>query len=464
MDFVEKFRAALKIPTWWQSGALPGDTAAEAPLLRFQEFLVENFPAFHRAAERWALSPYSVVYRWPGADEAAKSGNAIGDTDKRIDNAAGDAGRGAVLILAHYDVVPAETEKWSADPFGAEMKDGFIYGRGSLDMKSILIGIMEAAETLCAAGFSPKSDVWFAFGGDEERTGILGAMETAKWFADRGQRFSWILDEGTPVTENQIKGIETPVALVSIEEKGFLSLDLNVAQEPGHASMPPETQAAAVLGRALCRIAARPFPFKLIRTTESFFARIAPLVPGLRGFVMRHARAFGPLFFRAAASSPVTAALLRTTAAMTQLAGSAADNVLPSEARAVINLRLLPPWTVDGAIAFIKKAVNDRRVQVKVHGMGTGPVAANPDYERSGWPEIKAALAETWPGVPMLPFLMVATTDSRHYRELSGGIFRFNPHKLNPKEMSGTHGHNERISLENLRRGLQFYTKLLEAL
>jgi carboxypeptidase PM20D1 len=331
-------------------------------------------------------------------------------------------------------------------------------------MKSILISIMEAAETLCAAGFKPRRDVWFAFGGDEERTGIFGAMETVKWFARRGQRFAWILDEGTPVAENQIKGVDSPVALISIEEKGFLSLDLCVAQEPGHASMPPETQAAAVLGQALCRIAARPFPFKLIPTIESFFAQIAPLMPGFPGFVMRHARAFGPLFFKAAASSPMTAALLRTTAAMTQLSGSAADNVLPSEARAVINLRLLRPWTVEGAIAFIKKAINDKRVQIKVHGLGTGPVAASPDYERSGWPEIKAALAESWPGVPMLPFLMVATTDSRHYKELSGGIFRFSPHKLNPKEMSGTHGHNERISLENLRRGLQFYTKLLEAL
>jgi carboxypeptidase PM20D1 len=445
MDFIERFRAALKIPTWWQPDALPGNPAAEAPLVRFQEFLADNYPAFHKAAQRNVLSPYSVIYRWPGAGKT-------------------EGGNYAVLFLAHYDVVPAETKKWNTDPFGAEMRDGFIYGRGSLDMKSILIGIMEAAEKLCAAGFKPERDVWFAFGGDEERTGIFGAMETAKWFAGRGQRFSWILDEGTAIAENQFKGINIPVALVSIEEKGFLSLALSVDQEPGHASIPPGTQAAAVLGRALCRIAAKPFPYELIPTVEKFFAQIAPLMPGFKGFVMRHARGFGPLFFRAAASSPMIKAMLRTTAAITQLSGSAADNVLPSQVRAVINLRLLQPWTIEKAAAFIKKAVNDSRVKITVHGLGTGPVAANPGYESSGWPQIKAALAETYPGVPMLPFIMTATTDSRHYKELADNVFRFSPHILDPKEISGTHGHNERISLENLERGIQFYFKLLGAL
>jgi len=328
----------------------------------------------------------------------------------------------------------------------------------------VLISIMEAAENLCLAGHKPKRDIWFAFGGDEERTGILGAMETAKWFAGRRQRFAWVLDEGTPIGEDQIKGVDSPLALVSLEEKGYLSLELTVAQEPGHASRPPRVQAAAVLGRALCRIAARPFPCRLTGTVESFFTQISPFMPSIQGFAMRHARALGPLFFLAAGSNPTVASMLKTTVAMTQLQGSAADNVLPSEARAIINLRLLQPWTVETATDFIKKAVNDKRVNVKVHGLGTGPVAAKQGFQSPGWKQIEAALAESWPGVPLLPFIMVATTDSRHYKELTEGIFRFSPYKLNPKELGGVHGHDERISEENLKRGLQFYTKLLGAL
>ena len=446
MDFIERFRAALKIQTWWPAGASAGDAEAEASLLRFQEFLAESYPNFHRAAQRQVINPYSVLYRWPGTDNA--------ETAKA----------NAVLIVAHYDVVPVETEKWSVDPFGAEMKDGFIYGRGSLDMKAMLISFMEAAEKLCNTGFKPKCDIWFAFGGDEERFGALGALEAVKWFTGQGQRFAWILDEGTPIVEDQIKNVSSPLAFVSIEEKGMLNLELSVTQEPGHASMPPKTQATAVLARALCRIAKRPFPFILCSTVESFFRQLAPLVPGFRGFAMRFARRLGPLFFKAAASSPATAAILRTTAAMTQLEGSLADNVLPSEVRAVINLRLLQPWTVESAMAFIKKAVKDERVRIRVRGANTNPVTANRDYESVGWLKIRAALAETWPGVPMLPFIMVAATDSRHFKELAADIFRFNPYKLSTKEMGGVHGHDERISLENLNQGLKFYTKLLETL
>jgi carboxypeptidase PM20D1 len=445
MDFIEKIRESLKIPTWWPPEAKAGDPAAEAALLRFQDFLVGNFPSFHRAAERQVLNPYSVVYHLPGTDAS--------DPCPPL----------PILFLAHYDVVPAETKKWSVDPFGAEMKDGFIYGRGSLDMKSMLLCIMEAADALCAEGWKPKRDIWFAFGGDEERTGIQGAMETAKWFKEQGLRFDWILDEGTPIAENQVKGIDSPLALISIEEKGYLSLNLTVAQEPGHASRPPKVQAAAVLARALCRIAKRPFPCRLSPTVEMFFLLIAPLVPGIRGFVMRHARAFGPLFFAAAAATPTIVSMLRTTAAITQLEGSAADNVLPSEVRAVINLRLLWPWTVETATTFIERAINDKRVQVSTYGLGTDPVPASGEYRR-GWPLLEAALAEAWPGIPLLPFIMVATTDSRHYQKLSDCIYRFNPHKLDPKELSGVHGHDERISTDNLRKGLAFYSQLLSLL
>jgi len=442
MDFIAKFREAVKIPTWWPPEAPGGDARAEAPLLRFQEFLIEQFPIFHKIAQRWVLSPYSVVYKLPGNNNADEP----------------------VLLLAHYDVVPAETEKWKFDPFGAEIKDGFIYGRGTLDMKSILISIMEAAENLCAKGWKPKQDIWFAFGGDEERAGILGAMETVRWFEKKGQRFAWIFDEGTPIAENHIKGINAPIALVSVEEKGYLSLNITVAQEPGHASRPPKIQAAAVLGHALCRIAKKPFPYTLVPTVEAFFKQIAPLISGVQGFVMRHARAFGPVFFKLAAGNPSTESMLRTTIAMTQLEGSAADNVMPSQARAVINLRLLQPWTVETAIDFIRKAINDERVQVSVYGLGSDPVAANSNYKNQGWPEIQAALEAAWPDIPMMPFLMVATTDSRHYEKYTGSIFRFSPYKLDPKELGGIHGHDERISEENLRRGLIFYTNLLESI
>jgi carboxypeptidase PM20D1 len=437
----------VKIKTDWPKGALAGNAEAEGVLTGFQEFLVQSYPAFHQAAERYVFGPYAAAYRWPGS---------------------GDDGGKPALILAHYDVVPAETEKWTEKPFGAEIKDGYVYGRGTADMKGILAGIMEGTEKLCAQGFKPKNDIWFAFGGDEERTGLQGARNTAKWFAEKGIRFSWILDEGTPIGVNQIKGISVPLAFFGIEEKGYLSLDLRVQQQPGHASRPPKVQAAAVLGRALVRLAKKPFPFRLSPTVESAFANLAKWAPKKgQAWIMAHARLLGGIFFKALGDDPNIISMLRTTLAITQLEGSAADNVMPSTVRAVLNLRLLSPWTVESAIAYVRKVIKDERVEVTIHGLGTEPVPANPEHVKlagPGWKEITGALEQVYPGIPVIPFMMTATTDSRHYQELAEGIYRFSPHKLTPQELARIHGHDERLSLENLEAGARFYQALFEAL
>jgi carboxypeptidase PM20D1 len=336
-------------------------------------------------------------------------------------------------------------------------------------MKSIVMAIMESAETLCKKGFKPGRDIWIILGGDEERTGLIGAKRTVQWLGEKfkGLRFSFILDEGTPVAEGQIKGIDKPLALVGIEEKGFLSLDITVEQKPGHASQPPDEQAAALLSRALLRLSRHPFPWHLTPAVEAFFKQLSREAKGATAFVMKHARLLGPLFFKAAAGSPATKALLRTTVAMTMLEGSAAENVLPSTVRAVINIRLLPPWTVDTAIERIRSVIADDRVNVSVYGLGTDPVKSWPGQAAGNgpeWKEIKTALEKTFAGIPVLPFLMLATTDSRHFGDLSKYLFRFNPMVLNSEEIARIHGHDERISPENLGHCLDFYTTLMEQL
>ena len=448
---MERFRAALRIETVWPEDAVSGSpeaAKAEEALRTFQGFLAASYPAFHRAAERTVLSPYSVVYRWPGADKGAAP---------------------PILFLAHYDVVPVEREHWTVDPFGAEPADGFVYGRGALDTKNTLICALEAAEALAAAGFSPRRDVWFAFGGDEERSGSAGAAVAAAWFRDKGLRFDWILDEGSIVAQDQLRGVKVPLALIGVEEKGFLDIELTASQAPGHAARPPKVQAVAMLAKALCRIAKKPFPFTLTPTAEAFFTGIAPLMGGLKGAFLSRPRALGPLFFTLAATSPATAALLRTTVAMTQLSGSKADNVLPSEARAILNLRLLSPWTVESALEHIRNIVADDRVVVRVspHRTANDPVLASAETAQGrapGWEELKAALGASFPEAKVLPFLVTATTDSRHYADIGRSVYRFGPMMLTPGELGRIHGHDERISLENIARGAAFYTALIKQL
>jgi carboxypeptidase PM20D1 len=471
---VERFRRAIRIKTDWpgEDSSDSADSresaesaaAAEGRLRAFQDFLLRAYPSFHRAAERRVFGPYAVAYRWPAAGSSGLS--------------SGGQGAPGVLILAHYDVVPAEAGRWTADPFGGELKDGYIYGRGAQDMKGSLIAILEAAEELAERGFRPKRDIWFAFGGDEERSGLLGARNTASWFAESGLRFSWILDEGSPVAVNQLRGVKTPLALFGVEEKGFLSLALEADQQPGHASQPPRVQAAAVLARALLRIDRRPFPARLGPAAGAFFSCAAKLMfrPS-RGPAVRPGKGAAVLTALSPLLSPVLAfvfrgnpqvlAMLRTTAAMTQLSGSAADNVMPSRVRALINLRLLAPWTVDEAVNYIAWAVADKRVKISIYGFATGPVSAGRGYGQMkgpGWEEMMKAAAAVFPDAAPVPFIMTASTDSRHYQTLAEGIFRFSPMRLSPEDMSSIHGHDERISLENFFLAARFYAALFELL
>ncbi|OHE69370.1 MAG: hypothetical protein A2001_03245 [Treponema sp. GWC1_61_84] len=455
---LERFRAALRIRTDWPEGVAAGSPeaeAAEAALLEFQDLLATNYPAFHAVAERTVLGPYAVLYRWPAADGAA--GSVAADPNL------------PVLLMAHYDVVPAENGHWTVDPFGALVKDGYVWARGAIDTKASLVCALEAAEALASSGFRPQRDLWFAFGGDEERSGMLGAREAAAWLAGRGIRFAWTLDEGSAVTDGILPGVKTPLALVGVEEKGFLDIELTVAQKPGHASRPPRVQAVAVLGRALDRLSRRPFPFSLTPATETFFKELAPFAGGIRSLAMAHPRLFAPLLFASADASPETAALLRTTVAMTQLSGSKADNVLPSEAKAVLNLRILPGWTIDGSLEFVRRAIGDPRVRVSASPSRAAnePVSASPEVARgcgAGWAALGAAIGASFPEAAILPYMVTATTDSRHFAKIGGAVYRFAPLKLDARELARVHGHDERISLENFSAGIEFYRVLITAL
>lgn len=448
---LERFRAALRINTVWPEGAVVGSpevAEAEKALTAFQDYLKAAYPSFHKVAERTVMSPFGLLYRWP---------------------ALSPSGQKPVLFLAHYDVVPVEKERWTVDPFAAEIKEGFIYGRGTLDTKNSLIAILEAAELLAASGFSPKRDLFFAFGGDEERSGTFGARRTAAHFAEKGIAFAWSLDEGSVVAMGTIPLMNVPLALISVEEKGFLDLELTVRQKPGHASRPPKVQAVAVLGAALARLGKKDFPFALTPTVETFFKSLAPFMKGSRAMALGNARVLGPLFFKLAATTSETAALLRTTLAMTQLSGSLADNVLPSEAKAVLNLRLLPPWTIERATDWVRNAIGDARVEVAVSPvrLANDPVTAPREVASGrgpGWKEIGDSIRASFPDAAIIPYLMTATTDSRHYAPLCDAVYRFVPLKLTGADLALIHGHDERISIENFTRSIEFYRSLIAGL
>jgi len=230
---------------------------------RFHEFLNTSFPLVHEQLERRELSDFSVLYRWEG-------------TNTELEPA---------LLMAHWDVVPVPEEEeaqWNEPPFSGAIKDGFIHGRGSLDDKISLISILQGVETLLAEGYRPGRTVYVAFGGDEEIGGLNGAANTVRYLEKEGIRLSWVLDEATVIIQGGLLGIERPIALIGISEKGQADIRVTASGDSGHASMPPKSTAAGVLAKAIWRIEKRPSRLTLTPLMKGFLESLAPCSKAVR--------------------------------------------------------------------------------------------------------------------------------------------------------------------------------------
>ena len=199
--------------------------------------LQARFPRVHAALQREVVGDLSLLYTWKGADPQARP----------------------IMLMAHQDVVPVApgTEgDWEVPPFAGEVKDGFIWGRGSWDDKGNLLSQMEAVEMLLASGYQPPRTIYLAYGADEEAGGARGAQQIAALLQQRGVRLDFVLDEGLLVLEGLMPGIAKPTALIGVAEKGYMSVVLKVSATPGHSSMPPPkgTSAIAMMSAALARL------------------------------------------------------------------------------------------------------------------------------------------------------------------------------------------------------------------
>ncbi len=249
----QRLAEALTIPTVsHQDPALVDISQFE----RFFAFMEAHYPRVHERLMRERVGEFSMLYTWPGAD----------------------AGAEPVLMLAHIDVVPAPEEtldRWTHPPFGGEIADGYVWGRGAVDDKCSVLGILEAAEALLAAGFTPRGTVYFCFGGDEEVGGRRGARRIAELLEERGVKAAFSLDEGLAVTDGIIPGLSRPLALIGLAEKGYLTLKMTAASEAGHSSAPPDRTAIGSLARAIARLDENPMPAKLHGPIRDMFTRIA---------------------------------------------------------------------------------------------------------------------------------------------------------------------------------------------
>jgi carboxypeptidase PM20D1 len=437
---VERLRALIRVPTVSRDDPDMQDAAA---FTRFPVLLAELYPRIHEALELEHLAGPGLLYRWPG--------RTTGD---------------ALILMAHWDVVPADEHGWTHEPFDAALTtdpEGArrVWGRGAIDDKGALAGILEAVESLLAAGFVPENDVYLSFGGDEEVQGSAAERAVAV-LQGSGVAVDFVLDEGGAIVQGQFPGIAEPTAVIGIAEKGIATIELRASEPGGHAAHPPRSgvTATARLARAIQRVS-RPVPPVLPPTAYPMFASLAAHARGLIGLAYRHPRLLRPVLLRAlAAGSDEANALVRTTRVVTRLRGAAADNVLPEVATATVNVRIVPGSSLDAEAARIRRDIADDRIQVRVL-RGTEPPPVAPTTGRP-WDRLVTALASSHPDAVAVPYAMLGATDGRHFTRLTPAVYRFTPFELTTAELAGLHAIDESIRVDAYLRGIRFYRALLE--
>ena len=368
-------------------------------------------------------------------------------------------GKPAVL-MAHYDVVPVEEENWENPPFEAIVRDGVMWGRGTLDTKVTFNGILSAAENLIAQGFTPENDVYFAFSGGEEINGP-GAVHIVDHFKAQGIEPELVVDEGGAVVEDVFPGVSGPCALIGIAEKGMLNLEFSVSSAGGHASAPAPHTPVGILSKACTKVEKHPFRLHFTKPVLEMFDALGRHSSFAYRMIFSNLWAFGwVLDLLCKKSGGELNALLRTTVAFTQMQGSLAPNVIPPAASMVANLRLNPCDSVSGAVDTIRATVGDEKVGLRaLQSFEPSPISRT---DCAGWDRVTKAVSGTWRGSLVAPYLMVQCSDSRHYRDLSDRVYRFSAMDLTKEERGTIHGNNERIRLETACRAVEFYIRLIK--
>lgn len=433
----ERLGALIRLAT---VSSEPDERAAAAfgavpPLLR------ECYPLLHERLELQPTGGRVLVFRWaPRAPSLAAP----------------------VVLMAHFDVVASTGQEWSFEPFVGDVVDGRVRGRGAIDDKGALVTLLDAVENLLAEGFEPAREVWLCLGGDEEVDGVAAAA-VAEGFRARGVVPWFVVDEGGAVTDLPIPGVSGAFGMVGLTEKGVLNVRLETEGTGGHASAPPRLTAAGRIARAVQRVQSRPFPARLSRTVAGLLTRLAAQADGPARRLLPVAAAAGPLTARLATlAGPELAAMVRTTVAVTGLAGGTQANVLPSAASATLNIRIAPGETIAGVVARLERVIADPDVRVHVLS-GTEPSPESPT-DSEPWALLGRAADAAYPGLVCLPFVVTAATDSRHWHRFAPAVYRFAPLQLPAELRRGLHGADEAVDVDSLVRGERFYRALLQGL
>lgn len=404
---------------------------------KFKAMLQRNYPKIHETCTREFHDASGILYRWPG-------------------KAKGDP----VVLMSHYDVVPVNEDLWSKPAFDGIFENGSIWGRGTLDTKGTLCGIVEAVEKLIGEGFVPETDIYLSFSGDEEISGN-SAPSIVEALKARGIKPKLVLDEGGAVVENVFPGVNKPSALIGVGEKGYMDAQLEMSGQGGHSSAPPPHTLVGKLALAVVKLEKKPFKASISPAVKEMFERMGRHSNFSYRLIFANLWFFEPLLkMLFSKQGGEMNALMRTTMAPTIMEGSQAYNVMPPKAKIGLNLRLMGTDTIKSARAYIESVIDDPEIKVTcVEGHEASPVSLTTS---EGWKKVERAIEETWEGTIVSPYLMLAASDSRHFCAISDNVLRFSAMTLSKEERGLIHGNDERITVKALMETVAFYIRLIK--
>ncbi len=427
---------AIQLKTETPNDAYQFDTAT---FLKYRKFIETAYPLIHQNLPRTIIDSFNYIYEWKGTDTTMLP----------------------MVLMAHYDVVPVEESAiklWHAKPYGGEVKDNYIWGRGVLDDKSSMISILEAAEAQLSKGFKPKQTILLCFGADEESSG-KGATAMVNYFKKQNKKFDLVVDEGGEISTEDNKSIKAPVASIGVGEKGYVTLVLTAQKAGGHSSIPASTTAIDILSNAIAKISTHPMPTKLTPPIEAYLKSISAYNENfIEKLALSNLWLFKSAIVNNLTKQPTSNALVRTTLVPTVFNSGVRDNVIPTFAYAYVNSRVLPGQSTKDVFDYVQKTIEDTNIKITYYKNYMTEPSPTTDVNSKYYKRVEKVVRSIVKGVVVAPMLMVGATDSRNYREISDGVVNFTP----ITDAKGYHGIDERMQISDFQKCFNFYTLLIK--
>ena len=429
-EVFQNLSKAIQYPTISFGEEVPVDSIT---FIGFHKFLEATFPLTHATLSLKKINTYSLLYTWEGSEASKKP----------------------IIFMSHQDVVPVDEptlKDWEAGPFEGKISKTDIIGRGSMDDKASLIALLEAVELLLEESFKPSQTIYLAFGHDEEVGGSKGAAEIVKYLKSKDVQAAMTLDEGGFLAENMVPGIDKPIAMVNLAEKGFASFNLIVKTQGGHSSQPPKENTIGMLAQAIVNLENNQLPYKLVKPIDYQFEYIGAELPFLKKLAFAN-----PWLFEKRILESLNA---HTTTAPTIIQGGVKNNVIPTVASATINFRILPGETIASVKQHIENSISNK-IEVVPVGFLTNPSPVS-RIDSEVYAILEKTIRSMFPNSIVVPGLVGGGTDARYFYEISDDVYRFYPIRVQPESMTRLHGIDEKISKDNYKEIIEFSYHLIK--